>query len=112
MPGLGAGAGQRGGDRRGLPKHIGNLPVFKRTMKQWKMRITLSEPAAGRLGPAGLADKVKAMDASWNGRSTVVPVTFAVEGREGRDGVFTTHPEEHPAKLHGAGPRTPRSWMR
>ncbi|HVK45513.1 MAG TPA: leucine--tRNA ligase [Micropruina sp.] len=73
---------------------IGNFPVFKRTMKQWKMRITAySDRLLADLDRLDWPDKVKAMQRNWIGRSTGASVTFAVDGHEAAIGVFTTRPD-------------------
>ncbi len=73
---------------------IGNFPVFKRTMKQWKMRITAySDRLLADLDRLDWPDKVKAMQRNWIGRSTGASVTFPVEGHEAAIAVFTTRPD-------------------
>jgi leucyl-tRNA synthetase len=70
----------------------GNYPVFKRNLKQWKMRITaygdrLLEDLDGLDWP----DKVKAMQRNWIGRSTGAHIGFPTAA--GPIHVFTTRPD-------------------
>ncbi len=73
---------------------IGNFPVFKRSMKQWMMRITsYADRLLADLDRLDWPDKVKAMQRNWIGRSTGASVTFPVEGHEAAISVFTTRPD-------------------
>ncbi len=73
---------------------IGNFPVFKRSMKQWMMRITAySDRLLADLDRLDWPDKVKAMQRNWIGRSSGASVTFPVEGHEAAIAVFTTRPD-------------------
>ena len=73
---------------------IGNFPVFKRSMKQWMMRITAySDRLLADLDRLDWPEKVKAMQRNWIGRSTGASVTFAVDGHEAAIAVFTTRPD-------------------
>ncbi|GIJ49902.1 leucine--tRNA ligase [Virgisporangium aliadipatigenens] len=70
----------------------GNYPVFKRSLKQWMMRITaygdrLLEDLDGLDWP----DKVKAMQRNWIGRSTGAHIGFPTAA--GPIHVFTTRPD-------------------
>ena len=73
---------------------IGNFPVFKRSMKQWMMRITAySDRLLADLDRLDWPDSIKAMQRNWIGRSTGASVTFAVQGHEAAIAVFTTRPD-------------------
>ncbi|MFT3970025.1 MAG: class I tRNA ligase family protein [Micropruina sp.] len=73
---------------------IGNFPVFKRSMKQWMMRITAySDRLLADLDRLDWPDKVKAMQRNWIGRSSGASVTFPVDGHEAAIAVFTTRPD-------------------
>ncbi|HWL44089.1 MAG TPA: leucine--tRNA ligase [Ilumatobacter sp.] len=81
----------------------GNFPVFKRSMRQWMMRITAyADRLIDDLDLLDWTDSIKAMQRNWIGRSTganvdfrVVPqVVEPVETAEGSDiRVFTTRPD-------------------
>src|SRR5215207_7935346 len=83
----------------------GNFPVFKRSLRQWMMRITAyADLLVDDLERVDWPDKVKTMQRNWIGRSTVANVRFAVEpasasaetGASASVGdleVFTTRPD-------------------
>ena len=78
----------------------GNFPVFKRSMRQWLMRITsYSERLVDDLDLVDWPEPVRLMQRNWIGRSFGARVTFAVNGEFGADGavglidVFTTRPD-------------------
>jgi leucyl-tRNA synthetase len=80
----------------------GNFPVFTRSLRQWKMRITAyADRLTDDLALIDWPDKVKAMQRNWIGRSTGANVRFAVVGTTGTDPagageqveVFTTRPD-------------------
>ncbi|MFI2752498.1 leucine--tRNA ligase [Cellulomonas sp. P22] len=77
----------------------GNFPVFKRTLRQWNMRITAyADRLADDLDLIDWPDKVTAMQRNWIGRSEGAQVRFPVhpagsdEPRTWID-VFTTRPD-------------------
>ncbi|GAA3451153.1 leucine--tRNA ligase [Dactylosporangium matsuzakiense] len=75
----------------------GNFPVFKRSLRQWMMRITAyGDRLLDDLDRLDWPDKVKSMQRNWIGRSRGAHVDFGVEG--GAPGsntirVFTTRPD-------------------
>jgi len=77
----------------------GNFPVFKRTLRQWNMRITAyADRLADDLDLIDWPHKVTAMQRNWIGRSEGAQVRFPV-ARPGSDApaaeieVFTTRPD-------------------
>ncbi|MEO7058689.1 MAG: leucine--tRNA ligase [Lapillicoccus sp.] len=78
----------------------GNYPVFRRSLSQWKMRITAyADRLADDLDRVDWPEKVKAMQRNWIGRSHGARVTFPVALASPNDGgaagveVFTTRPD-------------------
>ena len=81
----------------------GNYPVFKRNLRQWKMRITAyGERLADDLDTIDWPEKVRSMQRNWIGRSEGADVTFALEGAPSAGGavpaldsleVYTTRPD-------------------
>ncbi|KOX35377.1 leucyl-tRNA synthetase [Saccharothrix sp. NRRL B-16348] len=73
----------------------GNFPVFRRSLRQWMMRITAySDRLVDDLDRLDWPDKIKAMQRNWIGRSHGARVRFAVTGHDGVDvEVFTTRPD-------------------
>lgn len=73
----------------------GNFPVFRRSLRQWMMRITAySDRLIDDLDRLDWPEKVKAMQRNWIGRSHGARVKFEVEGSPGVDiEVFTTRPD-------------------
>ncbi|WP_330271796.1 leucine--tRNA ligase [Lentzea sp. NBC_00516] len=70
----------------------GNFPVFRKSLRQWMMRITAySDRLIDDLDRLDWPDKVKAMQRNWIGRSHGSRVRFAV-GDECIE-VFTTRPD-------------------
>lgn len=70
----------------------GNYPVFRRTLKQWMMRITdYADRLAADLDDVEWPDKVVAMQRNWIGKSVGAHVTFNAGGHELQ--VFTTRPD-------------------
>src|SRR4029434_525460 len=70
----------------------GNYPVFKRNLKQWMMRITAYGDRLPRdLDTLECAEKVKAMQRNWIGRSTGAHIDFPTA--HGPIRVFTTRPD-------------------
>jgi len=74
----------------------GNFPVFKRSMRQWMMRITAyADRLIDDLDLLDWSDSIKAMQRNWIGRSEGAQVHFAVDRRSdlGPITVFTTRPD-------------------
>ena len=85
----------------------GNFPVFQRTLRQWKMRITAyADRLADDLDLIDWPEKVVAMQRNWIGRSDGATVRFPVldDGADGSSSsiktqadrwveVFTTRPD-------------------
>ncbi len=70
----------------------GNFPVFTRTLRQWKMRITAyADRLLDDLDRVDWPDSVKTMQRNWIGRSTGATVHFATGA--GPLSVFTTRPD-------------------
>jgi leucyl-tRNA synthetase len=73
----------------------GNHPVFKRPLKQWKLRITAyTDRLLDDLALLDWPESIKTMQRNWIGRSTGAAVLFPVQEHEGVDiEVFTTRPD-------------------
>ena len=75
----------------------GNFPVFKRSLRQWMMRITAyADRLVDDLERIEWPDKVKTMQRNWIGRSAGATVTFPVitaNGDHDALDVFTTRPD-------------------
>jgi leucyl-tRNA synthetase len=70
----------------------GNFPVFKRNLRQWKMRITAyADRLARDLDRLDWPEPIKAMQRNWIGRSEGAVVRFATAA--GDLEVFTTRPD-------------------
>jgi leucyl-tRNA synthetase len=70
----------------------GNFPVFKRTMKQWLMRITAyGDRLLEDLERLDWPESVKTMQRNWIGKSTGAQIDFDTPAGELR--VFTTRPD-------------------
>lgn len=70
----------------------GNFPVFRRSLKQWKMRITAyADRLASDLDRVDWPESVKAMQRNWIGRSEGARVRFSAAA--GDIEVFTTRPD-------------------
>ena len=73
---------------------IGNFPVFRREMRQWKMRITTyADRLIDDLDLLDWPEKVKLMQRHWIGRSRGAQVCFPIEGSPEHIEVFTTRPD-------------------
>jgi len=73
----------------------GNFPVFKRPLKQWKLRITAyADRLLADLEDLDWPEPIKIMQRNWIGRSTGASVTFPVATKPdvGIE-VFTTRPD-------------------
>src|SRR5690606_19177739 len=67
----------------------GNFPVYKRTLRQWMMRITAyADRLLDDLDRIDWPDKVRTMQRNWIGRSTGATIRFATDA--GDVEVFTT----------------------
>ena len=75
----------------------GNYPVFRRNLRQWKMRITsYADRLAADLDRVDWPEKVKLMQRNWIGRSSGANVAFPVtlpSGETDAIEVFTTRPD-------------------
>ncbi len=72
---------------------IGNFPVFKRSMKQWMMRITTyADRLIADLDRLDWPESIKIMQRNWIGRSEGARVDFPVDS-DGVLAVFTTRPD-------------------
>lgn len=72
----------------------GNFPVFKRSLKQWMMRITAyGDRLIDDLDTLDWPEPIKAMQRNWIGRSTGAHIAFPVEGSAEVIRVFTTRPD-------------------
>jgi leucyl-tRNA synthetase len=79
----------------------GNFPVFQRSLRQWKMRITAyADRLTDDLELIDWPEKVKSMQRNWIGRSTGANVRFDVvageydaAGAGAQVEVFTTRPD-------------------
>jgi leucyl-tRNA synthetase len=112
---------------------IGNFPVFRRTLRQWMLRITAyADRLLNDLDALDWPESIKIMQRNWIGRSQGATIRFATVGPAARTPtvgqieVFTTRPDtvfgatflvvapEHPlldALLPSAWPaETPRGW--
>jgi leucyl-tRNA synthetase len=71
----------------------GNFPVFRRPLKQWKMRITAyADRLVDDLDRLDWPEAIKLMQRNWIGRSEGARITFPVPGGPGIE-VFTTRPD-------------------
>jgi leucyl-tRNA synthetase len=75
----------------------GNFPVFRRSLRQWMMRITAyADRLADDLDRVDWPEKVKVMQRNWIGRSSGARITFPVVTASGEPSgveVFTTRPD-------------------
>jgi leucyl-tRNA synthetase len=73
---------------------IGNFPVFRRSLRQWMMRITAyADRLLDDLDRLDWPESVKAMQRNWIGRSYGARVEFAVAGSPEAIEVYTTRPD-------------------
>ena len=71
----------------------GNFPVFRRPLRQWKMRITAyADRLLADLDLLDWPEPIKLMQRNWIGRSEGARITFPVAGGPGIE-VFTTRPD-------------------
>ena len=72
----------------------GNFPVFKRNLRQWKLRITAyADRLIDDLDRVDWPASGKLMQRNWIGRSHGAEVAFPVEGSDVTIDVFTTRPD-------------------
>ncbi len=72
----------------------GNFPVFKRSLRQWMMRISAySDRLTDDLDRLDWPEPVKLMQRNWIGRSEGAQVSFPVTGTDEVVEVFTTRPD-------------------
>jgi leucyl-tRNA synthetase len=70
----------------------GNLPVFKRNLRQWMMRITAyADRLVDDLDRIDWPEKIKIMQRNWIGRSSGATIRFPTDA--GDVEVFTTRPD-------------------
>ncbi|HEX5404824.1 MAG TPA: leucine--tRNA ligase, partial [Pseudonocardiaceae bacterium] len=70
----------------------GNFPVFRRSLRQWMMRITAySDRLVDDLDGLDWPDRVKTLQRNWIGRSQGARIRFPVAGNDIE--VFTTRPD-------------------
>jgi leucyl-tRNA synthetase len=73
---------------------IGNFPVFRRSMRQWMLRITAyADRLIDDLERLDWPDPIKIMQRNWIGRSTGARVRFSVVDSAELIGVYTTRPD-------------------
>ena len=72
----------------------GDLPVYRRPLKQWMLRITAyAERLLDGLEQVDWPESIKIMQRNWIGRSEGAEVDFAVKGFDEMIRVFTTRPD-------------------
>ncbi len=72
----------------------GNFPVFKRSLRQWKLRITAyADRLIDDLDRVDWPESGKLMQRNWIGRSHGAEVSFSVVGSDALIDVFTTRPD-------------------
>ncbi|MGZ5414635.1 MAG: leucine--tRNA ligase [Aeromicrobium sp.] len=92
-PGLGTVLANEEVTAEGLSER-GNFPVFKRSLRQWNMRITAySDRLIDDLDRVDWPEAVRQMQRNWIGRSTGAEVSFPVDGSAAVVDVFTTRPD-------------------
>ena len=80
----------------------GNYPVFKRSLRQWMMRITAyGDRLAEDLDTINWPEKVRTMQRNWIGRSNGAEVDFIAVGEGVSDRGFTVY-TTRPDTLFGA----------
>ncbi|WP_152362540.1 leucine--tRNA ligase [Microlunatus speluncae] len=73
----------------------GNFPVFRKNLRQWKLRITAyADRLLADLDGLDWPDKIKTMQRNWIGRSTGASIRFPITDRPDEHiEVFTTRPD-------------------
>ena len=73
---------------------VGGLPVVRKPMRQWVLRITaFAERLLADLDTIEWSDSLKEMQRNWIGRSEGAEVDFQVDGLSEKIRVFTTRPD-------------------
>ena len=73
---------------------IGNFPVFRRNLRQWKLRITAyADRLIDDLDRVDWPESIKLMQRNWIGRSSGARVSFGVAGSAEIIEVYTTRPD-------------------
>jgi leucyl-tRNA synthetase len=73
---------------------VGNFPVFKRSLRQWMMRITAySDRLLEDLDTLDWPEPIKLMQRNWIGRSTGAHIDFPIVVEGPAIQVFTTRPD-------------------
>ncbi|HEU5485615.1 MAG TPA: leucine--tRNA ligase, partial [Microlunatus sp.] len=73
---------------------IGNHPVFRRSMRQWMLRITAyADRLIDDLDRLDWPEPIKIMQRNWIGRSTGTRIRFAADASAEPIEVFTTRPD-------------------
>ncbi len=88
----------------------GNLPVYRRPLKQWMLRITAyADRLLADLDLLDWPESIKLMQRNWIGRSSGAAVLFPVDGARRRRDRGVHHPARHAVRrhLHGARARAP-----
>ncbi|WP_018156324.1 leucine--tRNA ligase [Demetria terragena] len=94
-PGLGTVVANEEVTNEGLTER-GDMPVFRRDLSQWMMRITAyADRLTDDLDRVAWPESIKTMQRNWIGRSHGAALTFAVDSTDGGAGleVFTTRPD-------------------
>ncbi len=92
-PGLGTVVANEEVTNEGLTER-GDMPVFRRNLSQWMMRITAyADRLIDDLDRLDWPEAIKSMQRNWIGRSTGASINFPVEGGEHTIEVFTTRPD-------------------
>lgn len=72
----------------------GNFPVFRRNLRQWKLRITAyADRLLADLDLLDWPEPIKLMQRNWIGRSEGSTIRFPIHGSESVVEVFTTRPD-------------------
>ena len=92
-PGLGTVVANEEVTNEGLTER-GDMPVFRRNLSQWMMRITAyADRLTDDLDRVDWPESIKLMQRNWIGRSHGAAITFALEGAGEGVEVFTTRPD-------------------
>ena len=92
-PGLGTVVANEEVTNEGLTER-GDMPVFRRNLSQWMMRITAyADRLIDDLDRLDWPESIKAMQRNWIGRSQGAALHFPVGGVDATIEVFTTRPD-------------------
>ncbi|MBD2758546.1 leucine--tRNA ligase [Yimella sp. cx-573] len=92
-PGLGTVVANEEVTNEGLTER-GDMPVFRRNLSQWMMRITAyADRLIDDLDRMEWPESIKAMQRNWIGRSQGAALSFQVDGSDASIEVFTTRPD-------------------